>query len=493
MEGIMNNSERTFRILKSTFLSSAFMAGIAVSAELTYPIVSTGTTAFYDDSSIIVEPKLGEPYFGQDANFPGTKASYTDNGDGTISDNVTGLLWQKDMGSKIVWSESFIKADTMTLGGYDDWRMPTIKELYSLIKFDARVFGEKAVTKFIDTTVFVQPIGDTTQGVREIDAQTWSSTKYMGLTMGKDTTIFGVNFVDGRIKGYPQFSPKTKTSNVMYTRMVRGNPLYGKNSFVDNGDETISDLATGLMWQKADDSIGRDWEHSLSYADTLTLAGHTDWRLPSAKELQSIVDYSRSPQTTNSPAIDPLFNCTSIIDPNGKVNYPFYWSSTTHLDGKTPGNFAVYLCFGEALGKMNGVVVDVHGAGAQRSDFKSGDISLFPSYSGPQGDIHYVYNYVRAVRNSDQSVGISSVSAVKKSASISYSRRSQKLSISLTQTEPVIVTLFNLKGAVISSQNLGMLNPGEHSIAFPTNCGAQCLIAVVKTGSSIVQQKITTK
>nr|WP_205757906.1 DUF1566 domain-containing protein [Lutibacter sp. HS1-25] len=212
-------------------------------------------------------------------------------------------------------------------------------------------------------------------------------------------TVFGVNFVDGRIKGYPKFNPRTGNANKMYFRMVRGNTDYGKNYFVDNNDGTISDLATGLMWQKADDGISRDWSESLSYAENLSLANHNDWRLPNAKEMQSIVDYTRSPQTTNSPAIDPLFECTEITDPNGNTgHYPFYWTGTTHLDGVNPYSGAVYIAFGEGQGKMNGTLMDVHGAGCQRSDPKSGNKSNYPQFFGPQGDVRYVYNYVRCVR-----------------------------------------------------------------------------------------------
>ena len=134
----------------------------------------------------------------------------------------------------------------------DDWRVPTIKELYSLILFTGRVAGATAITMFIDTDYFNQPLGDPDLGEREIDAQTWSSTQYAGLTMNGDSTVFGVNFVDGRIKGYPKFQPGSSNTipRTMYFRMVRGNPSYGINEFIENDDGTISDLATGLMWQK---------------------------------------------------------------------------------------------------------------------------------------------------------------------------------------------------------------------------------------------------
>ncbi|WP_051536274.1 hypothetical protein, partial [Marinilabilia salmonicolor] len=38
-------------------------------------------------------------------------------------------------------------------------------------------------------------------------------------------------------------------------------------------------------------------------------------------------------------------------------------------------------------GEMNGVLMDVHGAGCQRSDPKTGDKNAFPKYLGPQGDV----------------------------------------------------------------------------------------------------------
>lgn len=371
----------------------------------TYPIVDTDVNTFYSNLAIVATLSEGDAFYGQDANYSGNTVSYTNNGDGTITDNVTGLMWEQDMGDKLTFEAAFIKADESSLGGHLDWRVPSLKEVYSLILFTGMVKGEQAIDMFIDTNYFNQKLGDLDIGEREIDAQTWSSTEYVGLTMNADETVFGVNFIDGRIKGYPKYKKVTGSANTMYFRMVRGNTDYGKNDFVNNGDGTVSDKATGLMWQKTDDAQGRDWEESLAYAEGLELANHSDWRLPNAKELQSIVDYSRSPQTTNSPAIDPIFDTTEINDPDGNSGqYPFFWTSTTHLDGANPYASAVYIAFGDGQGKMNGTLMDVHGAGCQRSDPKSGDMSAYPQFQGPQGDVRYVYNYVRCVRDIDTSM-----------------------------------------------------------------------------------------
>lgn len=364
-----------------------------------YPIVHTGVSKFYGTNAEINDVEQSNVLFWQDAGRQNNTPSYTDNGDGTVSDNITGLMWEKDMGEKMTWDEAVEKAKTLNTGGYNEWRIPTIKELYSLILFTGRVMGAEAQTLFIDTNFFNQPIGNVDAGERTIDAQTWSLTHYTGLTMRADTTVFGVNFVDGRIKGYPKYNPRTAAANKMYFRMVRGNTDYGKNLFSDNGNSTVTDSATMLMWQKADDGVARDWLSSLNYCENLVLNDFDDWHLPHAKELQSIVDYNRSPMATNSAAIDTVFQVSEINDPDGNPgHYPYYWTSTTHLDGPNPYSGAAYVAFGEALGKMNNNLMDVHGAGAQRSDPKSGATEDYPAFHGPQGDVQMVYNHCRCVR-----------------------------------------------------------------------------------------------
>lgn len=377
-----------------------------------YPIVDTGQTKCYDNTKQITCPKVGVAFYGQDAQYLGNKPAYKDNGDGTITDLNTGLIWQKDPGEKMTYNEAVSKADSFILAGYDDWRLPTIKELYSLILFSGvdppvEMTSSSNLEPFIDTNYFVFEYGDTTAGERIIDSQFLSSNKYVSGTMPtRDETAFGVNFADGRIKGYGLILRGSEKE--FYVIYVRGNPDYGKNDFVDNGDGTITDKATGLMWQKVDSSKSMSWEDALEYAENINLAGYSDWRLPNAKELQSIVDYTRSPTTTNSPAIDPIFKTSPIKDEEGNTNYPFYWTSTTHANSMG-GSSAVYIAFGEALGWMKDprgqyILSDVHGAGAQRSDPKSGNPANYPYGHGPQGDVIRIYNYVRCVRDDNATI-----------------------------------------------------------------------------------------
>jgi len=416
--------------LKRTLIAFLLMAAM-ISAQ-TYKIVDTGQSACYDNQDAISTPSEGEAFYGQDAQYDGFQPVYTDNGDGTITDNITGLMWSKtpdldgdgliNYADKLSHSEALAGADTFSLAGYDDWRLPTIKEQYSLIMFSGvdpsgwNGTDVSELTPFINTDYFDFGYGDTAADERIIDAQFATSTQYVSTTMMGDSTMFGVNFADGRIKGYPVGPMPGQTEDKQfYVLYVRGNPDYGVNDFVDNGDGTITDNATGLMWQQTDSDTALTWEAAFEWVQQKnadSYLGYNDWRLPNVKELQSIVDYTRSPVTTNSAAIDTLFECSQITDEDGSPNYPFYWSSTTH-NNMNHGDHAAYVSFGEALGWMevppmsgNYQLLDVHGAGAQRSDPKTGDPNDYPYGFGPQGDVIRIYNDVRLVRNAETQSGL---------------------------------------------------------------------------------------
>lgn len=380
----------------------------------TYVVVGTGQRLCYDATGQSNWPQPGGPLYGQDAQNPSVAPAYRDNPDQTVTDLNTGLVWVRARGTKVTWDDAMAGASRCRVGGHADWRMPTIKELYSLIQFDGGGFHltEAASAPFLDTRFFEFRYGSTAAGERAIDCQDWSATQYLGTTMGGQATVFGVNFADGRIKGYPKLRGRQGTVNRLYARYVRGNPKYGINDYRDNGDGTVTDCATGLMWSRNDSGVGMDWGAALAWVQAKNRAawlGHRDWRLPHAKELQSIVDYGRAPAAVDprrrGPALDPIFHITRLAS----GEYPYFWSATSHLDGpvQAMGRSAVYVCFGRSLGIMRSPgdglpsLLDVHGAGAQRSDPKAGNPVDFPYGRGPQGDDIRIHNFVRLVRNAD--------------------------------------------------------------------------------------------
>jgi hypothetical protein len=399
-----------------TWIQGASVADTSA-GRVPYTIVDTAQIRCYSNYTEIKFPEAGTAFFGQDAQYIGNEPAYKDNGDGTVMDLNTGLIWQSDPGEKMTFRQAVAGASKCRIAGYTDWRLPTIKELYSLILFsgtdpDPMSRDSSRQQPFIDTKYFKFRYGNPGRSERIIDSQFATSTKYVSTTMRGDETMFGVNFADGRIKGYGMRSPRTGGDKTFHVLYVRGNTDYGINDFKDNSDGTVTDKATGLMWMKIDSGKLRagknkdgkmNWQEALDWAENLEYAEYSDWRLPNVKELQSIVDYTSSPATTNSAAIDPVFQTTSFITESGQKDYPFYWSGTTHAS-LSRASTAAYVAFGRSFGWMRNrrtgqyVLMDVHGAGSQRSDPKSGDPSRFPYGRGPQGDVIRINNFVRCVR-----------------------------------------------------------------------------------------------
>lgn len=71
-------------------------------------------------------------------------------------------------------------------------------------------------------------------------------------------------------------------------QIIGGGTELSLAEFTSNGDGTVSDESSELMWQSADDGVQRDGLEALLYCEKLNLAGHKDWRLPTAKELTSL-------------------------------------------------------------------------------------------------------------------------------------------------------------------------------------------------------------
>ncbi|MFI3200817.1 MAG: DUF1566 domain-containing protein [Eubacteriales bacterium] len=443
-------------------------------------VVTTGQTLSYDQDGFVISPSIGEAFYGQDSDYASNAFSFTLNDDGTTYDHNTGLTWETiPLGGKMTWEEAVAYCENLTLGGYDDWRIPTVEELFSISDFsNGWPFLDTDYFQFDDSGVSLpnsmdsspqgggmsggpqgstsdSPQGGTMNGgpqgntanapqgeleappqmamaegmpnqgtmnggpqggngdtmppqgemtdtmppqgnLEELpamsgenqppmqegssdsaskdDGQFWTASHNMVEGDSRLGDIaFGVNHSTGHIKAYPASSTPMMGK---YVRAVRGD-VYGAENYTDNGDGTITDNESGLMWLQVDLGVAVDWEEALSLAESSEFAGYDDWRLPNVKELQSIVDYSGS-----YPAINQsYFTCTELPE---NENY-YYWTSTSaYFSPMLPDyDSAWYVAFGYTS----------HGAGAVR---------FSPKYVGSsalsEGEDN-ILNSVRLVRN----------------------------------------------------------------------------------------------
>jgi hypothetical protein len=270
------------------------LAVLPIQSLQAYTLPDTGQTKCYDNTNEIPCPNPGEAFYGQDAQYQVAQPAYKDNGDGTVTDLNTGLMWQQgddQNNGNYTWQWAVDYCVGLNLANHSDWRLPTVEELTSLTSIGP-------VNPSIDTQYFPQCRSH----------NYWSSSTYI-YYLG---SAWDVHFYSGSV------AANGKIYNDSFVRCVRGETIPTRN-YVDNHDGTVSDTLTGLMWQQGDgqnDQGGRNWEQALAYCEGLNLAGKGDWRLPNYRELASVVDYSRY-----NPAINPLFS--------SRGNY--YWSSSTYV------------------------------------------------------------------------------------------------------------------------------------------------------------------
>ncbi len=236
--------------------------------------------------------------FGEDADYTINPPFYILNGNGTITDTVTGLMWQKTDGGEMTVENAQIYCDSLTLAGYTDWRMPTCHELYSILNHDR-----------------TNPATDTMYFTKTAAEYWWSSQKQMN----DASKIWAAN-AGGGVGNHPKSETKsaggTKNFHVRAVRDVL-QPTVLPNHFQNNGNGTTTDLLTGLTWLQVPLTDTLTWENALIASESLSFAGFTDWRLPDVKEIQSINDES---------LINPSVNSTYFSGVKANKNY---WASTT--------------------------------------------------------------------------------------------------------------------------------------------------------------------
>ena len=269
---------------------------------------------------------------------------FTDNGDGTVTDGLTGLMWLKDGGClyKESWSTALTTIVDFSaspakyncaeyIGSYSDWRLPNMREIESLMDFGVSDSASRL----------------NSNGFMNVKSSSyWVSTSYAA----SKTYAWMVNLVNGATtysskKGYYYILPvRSSTSEKSYNMQKTGQASsyavgddgyiqegleWPTPRFTDNGDGTVTDTLTGLMWLKDGGCIKNNWSSALKTITGLNnhtggifcigyTADYTDWRLPNVKELDSLINYGVSDQAgwLNSQGFS-------------NVKYYSYWSSTT--------------------------------------------------------------------------------------------------------------------------------------------------------------------
>ena len=291
----------------------------------------TGQTTCYDSDGNVISCEGT----GQDGDIRAGVAwptpRFTDNGDGTISDNLTGLMWLKDadcFGSRD-WENALRKIEDFNVnpgkyacceyrGTYNDWVLPNVNELDSLNN------SEKSYTG-----TWLEDQGFENVQQSSVDMY-WSSTtdvssaKYWPAVPARYAWAVDIrgSFLKTERKDskhyhiWPIRTGQTGSNKIPKTGQTTsyadgddGDLQRGASwpipRFTDNGDGTVTDNLTTLMWFKGACIHGKTWQEALNAIadlndnpESLSWCGgytgaYNDWRLPNKNELQSLTDFSQ--------------------------------------------------------------------------------------------------------------------------------------------------------------------------------------------------------
>jgi hypothetical protein len=239
---------------------------------------------------------------------------YTDQGDGTVLDHVTGLVWQKSVQKatqSFTWTaaRAYCSGLTLPAPAGSTWHVPTRIQALSLVDY---------------TTLAAMDGPFVGSGQPPSGMYTWTSTPWVVSQIAtKPQDAWMVNFGGGG----GLTSNAAAQSATEYVRCVASpavTPLPYPH-YVQVGAREVMDVETGLIWSQTSNLSSLSQSAAMSYCATFGLNGHA-WRLPSVNELSSLVDDNPDIKRV-SPAIDPC------VFPDTPAN-AYYMSSS--IVGSTP-------------------------------------------------------------------------------------------------------------------------------------------------------------
>lgn len=296
---------------------------------------------------------------------------FVDNANGTVTDNLTGLIWLKDAGclQPELWSQAIQEVNALASGtcGLSDtstagqWRMPNMWELESMIDESATNPAVSAGSPFVN-----------------VNGDYWTSTSYYGGINGS-AIAWAIRMTDGSyindgttnvkqsgalgvwaVKGAGGGAVKLQASG-FYVPYIAGDdgsveagvPLTFPR-MRDNGDGTVTDTMTGLVWLKQANCINDSWSGALLDISVLASGqcGLTDgstagsWRMPNRKEMESIADRAQNNQSdffdTNWTSGNATITSMNAVFSNF-IALKYYWTSSTDAADATSA-WTVFSC-----------------------------------------------------------------------------------------------------------------------------------------------------
>lgn len=291
---------------------------------------------------------------GHDRRFGESDLSrFKDNGDGTVTDEATGLMWQQSENARSGAELARKLCKEMTLGGYTDWRLPNIKELNTILNL------KEAHSNWFFREFF--PAKEVS-GMLHYSSGTVFKNHYVwvtNFTYGYDGYYGGQNapLLFRAVRDVKKKKATTDTFVITHTGEKEAYDLEGHSRTpsevpgCDAGritipmryeliekDVLIKDLNTGLIWDIAHEAEEMTWEEAVAFIHTLNsqgFGGYADWRLPEREELRSIVRYD-----DRIPAIDTAYFT--------KARSELYW--TAQEDKNNPSlAWGIYFGYGCAI------------------------------------------------------------------------------------------------------------------------------------------------